>query len=132
MKALLFVFRYIIVDALGSVLYFPAWWYTTGFVSVLGWYHRTLSYQWRSYGFAIWMRNILVPMYGQYDWTGRLISFFMRIVVLIARFFAFIALSLVYGLALVLWLIGPIACLLLFLQSLYQGLFTAEVRAIRF
>ncbi len=132
MKALSFVFRYIVVDALGSVLYFPAWWYTTGFVSVLGWYHRTLSYQWRSYGFAIWMRNILVPMYGQYDWTGRLISFVMRVVVLIARFFAFIALSLVYGLAVVLWLIGPIVCLLLFLQSLYQGLFSAEVRAIRF
>lgn len=76
----------------------------------------------------IWLKNFFVPMYGQYDWTGRLISVFMRLVILIGRFIALIVEAIVYVLLLGLWLASPPALLLLFLASLYQGTFVSQVR----
>ncbi len=49
---------------------------------------------------GLWLKNIFVPMFGQYDWQGRLVSFFMRLVQVVVR-----------SVALVFWLI---ACLVLF------------------
>lgn len=49
-----------------------------------------LRYRARAYGFRIWIRNFFVPMYGQHDLTGRIVSVAMRTVVLCGRGFAFI------------------------------------------
>jgi hypothetical protein len=34
---------------------------------------------------GLWLRNIFVPMYGQYDFQGRMISFFMRFINFVGR-----------------------------------------------
>jgi hypothetical protein len=70
--------KLLVTDVFGSVLKFPLWWYGEGTVRVASWIMRTLTFRWRSYGFVIWIQNIFVPMYGQYDWSGRLVSFVMR------------------------------------------------------
>jgi len=33
----------------------------------------------------VWIKNIFTPMYGQTDWQGKLISFFMRLFQIIFR-----------------------------------------------
>lgn len=37
---------------------------------------------------GLWLANLFVPMFGQYDFQGWLVSFFMRLVQIIARAFA--------------------------------------------
>jgi hypothetical protein len=77
--------KFVLSETVGSVLRFPMWWYSDGLLRLAKWVVRKLNYRWRAYSFVIWIRNLFVPMYGQYDWSGRLVSFIMRVVVLIGR-----------------------------------------------
>lgn len=116
------LFQFLFVDVIGSVLYFPIWWYTEGFFEVVNWSRRSLAYRWRAYSFALWLKNFFVPMYGQYDWAGRLVSVFMRFVVLIGRGIAFIAEAIGYLFIIALWLALPAFAFLFFFLNLFQGL----------
>src|SRR5438105_6032659 len=62
------------VDLLGSIAWFPIWWYTKGLAAVSAKALAALRYRAQAYSFAIWIRNFFVPMYGQHDLTGRLVS----------------------------------------------------------
>jgi hypothetical protein len=102
----------IIISLILEIVYFPIWWYSVGFF-------RTVKNIWRffrgreqSLGFSVWLKNIFVPMYGQYDWAGRMISFFIRLIQIIFRggilaFWGLICLGL-----LVAWLILPVLLVL--------------------
>lgn len=73
------------VTMLKDIVMFPMWWYTKG---VLYMFHKLwLSARRQSANFAvgIWMKNLFVPMYGQYDWQGRIISFVVRLIQIIVR-----------------------------------------------
>jgi len=109
---------FLVSDLLGSVLRFPLWWYGEGFLRVTGWMRTKLAYRWKSYAFVIWMQNILVPMYGQYDWSGRLVSFIMRLVVLVARAIAFIAEAVWYAFLTAAYAMLPVIAALLFIFNL--------------
>jgi len=124
------VARLVLIDLAGSVLWFPYWWYTTGLIAILQATKNALIYRSRSFGIKIWIRNFFVPMYGQYDWTGRLVSVFMRFVVLIGRciFMGFEALIYVAGIAL--WIAAPPLFLFLAVMSFIQGAFVDQVRGV--
>lgn len=94
----------IILKTLAEIIYFPIWWYSFGLVEIIkkGW--RFFIERERALGFRVWLKNILVPMYGQYDMAGRIISFFIRLVQVIAR-----------GIFLIFWLVLVIASILLWL-----------------
>lgn len=64
---------------------FPWWWYTRGLARVGRWMRRTLRGWERAVGLRLWAKNLFVPMFGQTDWQGRIISFFMRLAVLMGR-----------------------------------------------
>ncbi|MFA5753956.1 MAG: hypothetical protein WC905_01160 [Patescibacteria group bacterium] len=83
----------IIVQILGKILYFPVWWYTVGLVRLVKNAWQFLRNQEQSLSLVVWIKNLFVPMYGQRDWAGRLISFLIRSVQIIAR-----------GLIMILWL----------------------------
>lgn len=70
---------------LKDILAFPVWWYSAGIVHTAELVARMFSVQLRNLAIGVWVRNIFVPMYGQYDWQSRLISFFMRSVQIFAR-----------------------------------------------
>ncbi len=65
-------------EVVGDVVRFPLWWYTTGVVHAATVLLHSVKYYARSLGIAVWIRNIFVPMFGQHDWQGRIISVFMR------------------------------------------------------
>ncbi|MBU0546300.1 hypothetical protein KKA13_03540 [Patescibacteria group bacterium] len=95
------IFQRILLEALLDLLYFPIWWYSGGLIFA---FSRVKEFFFSGNAFlapGIWLRNIFVPMFGQYDWQGRIISFFMRLVQVIFR-----------SLALAVW--GAI-CIILFL-----------------
>lgn len=116
--------KYLFVDLAGSVIRFPVWWYTSGASGVARWLVRELGYRWKSYNFVIWMRNFFVPMYGQYDWSGRLVSVFMRFVVLVGRIIALAIEAVVYVALFALWLAAPPLSILFLLLNLTQGIFS--------
>lgn len=122
------VARFFFLDLAGSIVHFPMWWYTSGAFGVITWMRDDLGYRWKSYSIGIWIKNFFVPMYGQYDWTGKIVSVFMRIVVLVGRLIFFAIESALYSFLLVLWLVAPPVLLFLFIQSFSRGAFVAQVR----
>lgn len=82
---------------------------------------NALRYRFQAYAFRIWIRNFFVPMYGQHDWSGRIVSFFMRLVVLIGRLIALLVEAFVYALGLALWLAAPAILALLTVFSFIAG-----------
>ncbi len=110
-------------DMLGSVLAFPFWWYGAGFMGVLQWMKQELSFRWRSYAIGLWMKNFFAPMYGQNDWTGRLVSVVMRFVVIVGRLIGIGFETFAYGMFAIAWVFAPVIFLLLFLWSFTSGAF---------
>lgn len=49
------------------------------------WAVGSVKNQARNLGLTIWIKNLFVPMYGTADMTGKLISFFLRVVIITAR-----------------------------------------------
>ncbi len=70
---------YILRELVGELLYWPVWWYTTGLR--LAW-RRMQSQVIRMYdrlGTRYLFSNMGRPMYGDYTRSGRVISFFFRL-----------------------------------------------------
>lgn len=111
----------VFVDLIGSIFWFPMWWYTKGLVKLVGWCVKALEYRKKQYAFGVWIRNFFVPMYGQWDWTGRIISMFMRTVVIIGRGIGLALEALIYVFLCVCWIILPPLAAVLLLQNLFSG-----------
>lgn len=122
--------KILFIDLVGSVAWFPIWWYSRGLFHVIEWMRRELAYRVREYAFRVWIKNFFVPMYGQHDWTGRIISVFMRFVVLIGRAIALCIEAIVYAVFLVVWALAPILTLLFFLSGFIRGAFIDQVRGL--
>lgn len=99
----------ILAGLVAQIAYFPAWWYSRGLLRFLKYLKNFLVERERSLALLVWIKNISIPMYGQYDWQGRLISFFMRLFQIIAR-----------GIVMLFWLVAAFAifCLWIILPPL--------------
>lgn len=105
-------------DILGDFVAFPLWWYSSGTLRVITMIMSQASRFAASLSLRIWVKNLFVPMYAQYDLAGRIISFVLRVVVLIYRFIIFILWLIVLFAFLAAWLFGPIAVVV---YILYQA-----------
>jgi hypothetical protein len=98
----------IILQIFGEILYFPWWWYSTGFARWL----IVLSKFWlnleKVLGLGVWVKNIFVPMYGQRDLASRAISFVMRLIQIIIRGLALLFCSAIILSLAILWLALPV------------------------
>lgn len=112
--------KLIFSETIGSILQFPFWWYTEGFLEAMRWCMRGLRYRWDSAGLALWMKNFFVPMYGQYDIAGRLVSVVMRFVVLIGRIIGLCVEAFGYGVILLIWLFLPVLSFVFIVQGLLR------------
>jgi len=97
----------ILTDIVRDIIYFPAWWYSRGLCLLVVKLKRFLSDRQKSLALLIWIKNIYRPMYGQYDWQGMLISFFMRLFQILTRslimlFWLIISLAIFF-----IWLVLP-------------------------
>lgn len=112
------VLRFIGADLLGSVVWFPVWWYTTGLRRLGESIMRRLAYRSKEYALALWVKNFFVPMYGQYDLAGRAMSVFMRAVVIIFRSIALGCEALLWMVILTVWLAVLPTAVLFFIANL--------------
>jgi hypothetical protein len=97
---------------IGGVIFFPVWWYSFGFIRFAAKMINFWQEEQRALGFSVWLKNIFVPMYGQRDFSGRLISFFIRLFQIIFRGLALIFWALICLILLLLWLSLPFLLLI--------------------
>jgi len=91
-----------------DILFFPFWWYGAGLLRVVIWAQQMIARVNQQFAPGLWIKNLFVPMFGQTDRQGRLMSIFMRFANFVGRSIAlFIWTVLVIGLVL-LWVILPI------------------------
>lgn len=104
----LIIAQRILIDIVVDILYFPLWWYTKGLIHV-----SRVSWNWvrfvnSHFAPALWLKNVFVPMFGQTDWEGRVVSFFVRLGnVMIRSLFLLCSLVLIFFTYL-LWPLVPI------------------------
>ena len=103
MRSLAIVTRSVAVE----LAYSPLWWYTTGLKRQGRTLLRQVRYANDVSGVSPWLTNLFVPMFGQHDIAGRVISFFMRLAQLLVRFLVYVGYVLVAVLLLVLYVVIP-------------------------
>lgn len=100
--------KFIFLDLLGDMFYFPFWWYTRGlWRGALATMRRIGTHE-ANLGVILWTRNIFVPMFGQKDVVGRLISLVMRFAQIVGRGVALLLLTFYEMILFFLWIIAPI------------------------
>lgn len=86
--------KYFIFDTIKHILYWPLWWYSSGFLIILKFTGKKIAQAWKGLALDIWLINIFRPMYGQYDISSRIISFIMRLIQIVIRFIIMIVVTL--------------------------------------
>lgn len=66
-----------------NILTFPIWWYAVGAQTVWRWFFLFTRRQFTRSGLVLFFRHMREPLYGDYTRSGILISFFLRVVLLI-------------------------------------------------
>ncbi|MGC9048845.1 MAG: hypothetical protein ACP5IX_01335 [Patescibacteria group bacterium] len=91
-----------------DILYFPIWWYTTGLKKRAKGFVNNLKGLSQYLALGILIKYLFKPMFGQYDWKGRIISFFMRLIQLIIYLIIFLIGGILMFALLIIWIILPI------------------------
>ncbi|MDD5040627.1 MAG: hypothetical protein PHY34_05795 [Patescibacteria group bacterium] len=112
--------KYIAVEILWDIVYFPIWWYTKGFVRIYRYCSESANFHLhRRVALGIWLRSMFKPMYGDYTKEGRIISFFMRCVVLVWKLLSTVLWFLVLFLLICAWVILPLVIIYYILYQLF-------------
>lgn len=106
-QATRFVFFEVVIDT----IFFPVWWYTAGFVHALRFAGRWFADVRMMMGVGVWVRNWFVPMFAQYDFWGRVVSFLVRSAMIVFRTIGLLILSCFIVLYLVAYLVLPVLLL---------------------
>ncbi|MBI5037804.1 MAG: hypothetical protein HZC01_03845 [Candidatus Kerfeldbacteria bacterium] len=75
--------KYIAIEILWDILYFPIWWYSKGLVRAITRATESATFHLqRRVALGIWLRSMFKPMYGDATKEGRIISIVFRIIIL--------------------------------------------------
>ena len=102
----------LLINCIKKVFYFPVWWYSKGFLKILKGSWQFIKDFNLTLGFTIWLKNIFVPMFGQKDIAGRLISFVLRLVQIFIRGVILLIICILTLAFIAFWLIIPIFIIL--------------------
>lgn len=98
----------------------PLWWYTDGIRWVVRTLARAMQQTWQSSAIGVWIKNLFVPMYGQHDFWGRIISFFIRLFQIFFRLLWNIVYFVFMIAAFCVWLALPLAAWGLLIYSIVR------------
>lgn len=102
------ILQRLLVESLIDIFYFPLWWYSKGALYALRRCFNLLKSGNENLAPGLWLANIFVPMYGQFDFQGRLISFFMRLAQIIGRLCGLMIWLVFCSILFLIWLALPI------------------------
>ncbi|HYE59705.1 MAG TPA: hypothetical protein VEA18_00780 [Candidatus Kapabacteria bacterium] len=112
------VFQRMALEFILDFLYFPLWWYSGGIVFMFHVAGGMLKTGNSLFAPGLWLQNLFVPMFGQHDWQGRIVSFFVRFMNVIARSIALIIWFCIVVLVCLVWIAFPIMVVFLLFLSL--------------
>lgn len=101
--------KYILVEVVLDILYLPVWWYTKGLLQIARFCVGSIERRGANLSLGIWLKNMFTPMFGQYDWQGRMISFMMRTVMLVYKLIMFAIWIVIVAILFVAWIGTPAA-----------------------
>ncbi len=101
--------KLLLVDALREILFFPIWWYTLGLKKIVLYVLNSISNTNRNLALTVLIKHVFKPMFGIQDRQGRIISFFMRLVLILARSVVFIVITIFNIAIIIFWLLLPVA-----------------------
>lgn len=113
------VIQRIFFDLLFDFVRFPLWWYTAGTKRALVFAVQLFRDGNLYLAPGLWLKNIFVPMFGQNDLQGRLVSFFMRFINVIGRTIALLVWLLFCIFVFAFWLALPLLVVYMFFQSMF-------------
>lgn len=100
--------KYVAIDLVGDILYWPLWWYSKGLLKMAKFCFGEIAGEQEKLGLSVWVKNIFTPMFGQYDIEGRIISFFIRLVQIIGRSILLLIWSILIFILLLAYVIMPL------------------------
>lgn len=107
-----------LIELVLDIVYFPVWWYTAGARHALLFCVDLVRQGNMQMAPGLWLKNIFVPMFGQYDIQGRIVSFMMRFFNVIFRSIGLLIWTLVCVALFVLWVVFPMGVLYMLTISL--------------
>jgi hypothetical protein len=102
------IFLMVLIDEIKTILYFPIWWYSRGFLEMLKRAKNFIISIEQGLGFWIWVKNLFVPMFGQRDLSGRIISFFLRLFQIFVKGLVLVIVIVIVIVVIIVWLVLPI------------------------
>ncbi len=109
-NVILATIKYILVEIILDVLYFPVWWYSKGLLRAVRWARNSAAFHLqRRVALRIWLRNMFKPMYGDYSKEGRIISIAFRFIILIWKLIIAGLWIIVLWILVLLWIALPAA-----------------------
>jgi len=108
MSILTAVIKSTFLHGLANLIAFPFWWYTIGVKKRFLGLINGVSNLFRNLALKLMFTHLFKPMFGERSMSGRIISFFMRLIILIWRSFLFLLSSIALFLLFILWLALPI------------------------
>ena len=88
-----------------SIVRFPLWWYTQGLMFVFFKTAKSTRSASVFFGLDVWLKNLFTPMYGDESFSGRLISFLVRMAMVVGKGLGVLAWTLVAWVLFALYLI---------------------------
>ena len=114
----LLILRRVTIDFFLDFFYFPIWWYSAGAMQTFRFCIHLVKISNSRLAPGLWLKNIFVPMYGQYDWQGRIMSFFMRCMNVVFRSAALLIWAVFCAVFFILWFLFPIFAARMLLYSI--------------
>jgi len=96
------------LNVIREILFFPIWWYSIGLLSFALSLKNFIINREKELALSIWVKNIFVPMYGQRDFQGIIISIIIRFFQIIARSIIMLFWILTSIIFFIFWLIIPV------------------------
>lgn len=98
----------ITLNTIRRIIYFPVWWYSIGLKKRLIGLVQSIQTLFHNLAITIMLKYLFKPMFGERSRSGRIISFFMRFLLLLWRLFLFLFLTGARIVLVVLWVILPV------------------------
>ena len=102
-----------------DILYFPVWWYSFGLRVFVRALWRELIEVEERLSIRILLKNIGRPMYADYTRSGRIISFFFRVFLIVVRTAVLMVWFIIESIALTLWLAAPVLAISMLVRQLF-------------
>ncbi len=102
------IFYHFVLVFLRRVLTFPAWWYTQGALLLLVNLYKSQLIQIKNSAIALWIKNLFTPMFNDYTFMGKVLSFFFRVFIIFGKLISILFFIAVRVSIFVLYLIVPL------------------------